>query len=88
MCKSARPVVRLLIHKDSPLLKGRLPINAEETERGTLATVDPVSYGALLASIGHLASLTAATQALIDAIEEASQAEASGETDPTTDEEG
>lgn len=72
MRKSPRPVVSILIDKDSPLLKGRLPINAEETTQGTLARVDPVSYGALLASIGHLITVEAAAQALIDAAKEAS----------------
>lgn len=88
MRKSTRPVVTILINKGSPLLEGRLPVNAEETGRGTYATVDPVSYGALLASIGHLASLEAATQALIDAIEEAARTESSEGTNPARDEEG
>lgn len=72
MRKSARPIVTILIDKASPLLKGRLPIYAEETKQGTLARVDPVSYGALLASIGHFLSVEAAAQALMDAAEEAS----------------
>jgi hypothetical protein len=53
-------------------MEGRLPVNAEETERGTLVKVDPVSYGALLASIGRFATLEAAARALIDAAREAS----------------
>jgi hypothetical protein len=72
MRKSPRPIVTLLISMDSPLMEGRLPVNAEETAPGILAKVDPVSYGALLASIGHFVTLKAATQALIDAAREAS----------------
>jgi len=72
MRKSPRPIVTLLIEKDSPLKEGRLPVNAEETTQGTLARVDPVSYGALLASIGQFITLNTAVQALIDAAREAS----------------
>jgi len=79
MRKSPRPIVTLLIDKDSPLMEGRLPVNAEETTQGTLARVDPVSYGALLASIGRFVTLKAAAQALIDAAREASLHQASNE---------
>ena len=79
MRKSPRPIVTLLIDKDSPLMEGRLPVNAEETTQGTLARVDPVSYGALLASIGRFVTLKAAAQALIDAAREASLPPSSSE---------
>lgn len=79
MRKSPRPIVTLLISKDSPLMEGRLPVNAEETEGGILVKVDPVSYGALLASIGHFVTLETAAQALIDAAREASLSPSSNE---------
>lgn len=79
MRKSPRPIVTLLIDKDSPLMEGRLPVNAEETTQGTLARVDPVSYGALLASIGQFITLKNAVRALIDAVREASLPPSSSE---------
>jgi hypothetical protein len=79
MRKSPRPIVTLLISKESPLMEGRLPVNAEETERGTLIKVDPVSYGALLASIGRFITLETAAQVLIDAAREASLSPSSRE---------
>lgn len=69
----------LLISKESPLMEGRLPVNAEETERGILVKVDPVSYGALLASIGRFVTIETAAQALIDAAREASLSPSSSE---------
>ena len=79
MRKSPRPIVTLLIDKDSPLMEGRLPVNAEETTQGTLARVDPISYGALLASIGQFITLKTAVQALIDAARDASLPPSSSE---------
>ena len=57
MCDRARSIVTLLIAPDSPLAKGRLPKSATEDENGILASFDPVSYGALRASIGEFIPL-------------------------------
>ena len=53
----SRPIVILLIEPDSPLAKGRLPKSASQDEAGIRADFDPVSYGALRASLGEFVSL-------------------------------
>jgi hypothetical protein len=53
----SRPIVTLLIAPDSPLAKGRLPKSTSQEEAGILAVFDPVSYGALRASIGEFIPL-------------------------------
>ena len=53
----SRPIVTLLITPDSPLAKGRLPKSASQQEAGIRAAFDPVSYGALRASIGEFIPL-------------------------------
>ncbi len=57
MCDRARPIVTLLIAPDSPLANGRIPKSATENEDGIRASFDPVSYGALRASIGEFIPL-------------------------------
>ena len=52
-----RTLVMLLIAPDSPLAKGRLPRGAAEDEEGIRAAFDPVSYGALRASLGEFIPL-------------------------------
>jgi len=53
----ARPIVTLLISPDSPLAQGRLPRGASQEEDGIQACFDPVSYGALRASLGEFIPL-------------------------------
>lgn len=53
----SRPIVTLLIAPDSPLAKGRIPNGAIDDEKGVRASFDPVSYGALSASIGEFIPL-------------------------------
>lgn len=57
MCDRARPIITLLIAPDSPLAKGRIPKIATDDEDGICASFDPVSYGALRASIGEFIPL-------------------------------
>jgi len=57
MCDRSRPIVTLLIAPDSPLAKGRLPKGASQEDAGIRAAFDPVSYGALRASLGEFISL-------------------------------
>ena len=52
-----RTLVTLLIAADSPLAKGRMPRGAAEGEEGIQASFDPVSYGALRASLGEFIPL-------------------------------
>ena len=52
-----RTIVTLLIAPDSPLARGRLPKGAAHDPEGILAAFDPVSYGALRASIGDFIPL-------------------------------
>ena len=52
-----RTLITLLIAPDSPLAKGRLPRGAAEDEEGIRASFDPVSYGALRASLGEFIPL-------------------------------
>jgi hypothetical protein len=52
MRQCPRTVMKILVEEGSPFSEGRLPINHEVTPDGIIARVDPVSYGALLASIG------------------------------------
>ena len=53
----SRPIVTLLIAPDSPLAKGRLPKSASLEAAGIRAAFDPVSYGALRASLGEFIPL-------------------------------
>jgi hypothetical protein len=53
MRQCPRTVMKILVEEGSPFSEGRLPINHEVTPDGIIARVDPVSYGALLASIGN-----------------------------------
>ena len=53
-----RTIVTLLIAPDSPLARGRLPKGAAHDPEGILAAFDPVSYGALRASIGDFIPLS------------------------------
>jgi hypothetical protein len=57
MCDRSRPIVTLLIASDSPLAKGRLPKSASQEQAGIRAAFDPVSYGALRASLGEFIPL-------------------------------
>jgi hypothetical protein len=61
----ARQVVTLLIDAESPLAKGRMPRGAIEGEEGIRASFDPVSYGALRASLGEFIPLQE-VQAMFD----------------------
>jgi hypothetical protein len=49
----ARTVIVLVVHNDSPLAEGRMPIDAVRDENGIRAKFDAVSYGALRASVGE-----------------------------------
>jgi len=53
MRQCPRTIIKILIEERSPLSEGRLPINFDNTPDGIIARVDPVSYGALLASVGN-----------------------------------
>jgi len=53
MRQCPRTIIKILIEEGSALSDGRLPINREVTPNGIIARVDPVSYGALLASAGN-----------------------------------
>ena len=57
MCPRPRPIITLSIRKDSKLTKGRLPLHQRETEESVVVKVDPVSLGALLASVGKQYSI-------------------------------
>ena len=57
MCPRPRPIITLSIRKDSKLTKGRLPLHQRETEESIVVKVDPVSLGALLASVGKQYSI-------------------------------
>jgi len=52
-----RTVIVLLIDHDSPMAKGRLPIDAVNEESGIKARFDAVSYAANRASIGEFIPL-------------------------------
>ena len=69
MCDRARPIVTLLIVSDSPLAKGRIPKSATENEDGIRASFDPVSYGALRASIGEFIPLLEVLAMFAEAIQ-------------------
>jgi hypothetical protein len=69
MCDRARPIVTLLIAPDSPLAKGRIPKMATELEDGIRASFDPVSYGALRASIGEFIPLLEVLAMFAEAIQ-------------------
>ena len=69
MCDRARPIVTLLIAPDSPLAKGRIPKMATELEYGIRASFDPVSYGALRASIGEFIPLLEVLAMFAEAIQ-------------------
>jgi|GEM_PF-5343945 len=73
MCKSPRPIITLLIDNDSPLAEGRLPIKATRSPQGIKARFDPVSYGALRASIGDVLLLEEVTEMMVAAAREASE---------------
>ncbi len=57
MCPRPRPIITLSIRKDSKLTKGRLPLHQRETDESIVVKVDPVSLGALLASVGKQYSI-------------------------------
>ncbi len=67
MRKSPRTIVNLLIEVGSPFFDGRFPINKVEIPDGIRARFDPVSLGALLASIGQFTPLAQAAAMLLDA---------------------
>ncbi|TET29876.1 MAG: hypothetical protein E3J69_12620 [Anaerolineales bacterium] len=69
MCDRARPIVTLLIAPDSPLAKGRIPKSATELEDGIRVSFDPVSYGALRASIGEFIPLLEVLAMFAEAIQ-------------------
>ena len=69
MCDRARPIVTLLIAPDSPLANGRIPKSATENEDGICASFDPVSYGALRASIGEFIPLLEVLAMFAEAIQ-------------------
>jgi len=52
-----RTLITLLIAPDSPLAKGRMPRGAAHEEKGIRGSFDPVSYGALRASLGEFIPL-------------------------------
>ena len=52
MRQCPRTIMKILVEEGSPFSEGRLPVNHEVTTDGIIARVDPVSYGALLASVG------------------------------------
>lgn len=54
MGKRTRPLVKLVIEKGSRLIDGRLPLARSERANGMEVVVDPVSFAALLASVGRL----------------------------------
>jgi hypothetical protein len=58
-----------LIAPDSPFAKGRIPKSATENEDGTIASFDPVSYGALRASIGEFIPLLEVLEMFAEAIQ-------------------
>ena len=58
--------MKILIEEGSPFTAGRLPVNHETTPDGIIARVDPVSYGALLASIGSYFPLEEVAAYMID----------------------
>jgi hypothetical protein len=60
-----RTLVTLLIAPDSRLAKGRLPRGTSKDEQGIRASFDPVSYGALRASLGEFIPLQE-VQAMFD----------------------
>jgi len=59
----------LLIAPDSPLAKGRIPKRATDDEDGIRASFDPVSYGALRASIGEFIPLLEVLAMFAEAIQ-------------------
>jgi hypothetical protein len=68
MCHRPRTLITLLIAPDSPLAKGRMPCGAEQQEAGIRASFDPVSYGALRASLGEFIALQEVQAMFEDAI--------------------
>ena len=84
----SRPIVRLLIAPDSPLAKGRIPNGATEDETGILASFDPVSYGALRASIGEFIPLVEVLAMFEDAINKKLEEDANEATNTQENEEG
>ena len=84
----SRPIVTLLIAPDSPLAKGRLPKSAIDDENGVRASFDPVSYGALSASIGEFISLVEVLAMFEGAINKKLEEDASETTHTQENEEG
>ena len=84
----ARSIVTLLIAPDSPLAKGRLPKSAAEDETGILASFDPVSYGALRASIGEFIPLVEVLAMFEGAINKKLEEDANEATNTQENEEG
>lgn len=68
-----RTIVTLRIAPDSPLARGRLPRGAARDPEGILAAFDPVSYGALRASIGDFIPLSEVTAMFEAAIQKKGQ---------------
>ena len=81
MCPRPRPIITLSIRKDSKLTKGRLPLHQRETEESIVVKVDPVSLGALLASVGRQVSL----QKIIEEFSEMAQKESDQPGKPKTE---
>ena len=68
-----RTIVTLLIAPDSPLATGRLPKGTAHDPEGIRAAFDPVSYGALRASIGDFIPLSEVIAMFEDAIQKKGQ---------------
>ena len=87
MCDRARPIITLLIAPDSPLAKGRIPKSATELEDGICVSFDPVSYGALRASIGEFIPLLEVLAMFAEAIEKRLEEDANEASDSHDNEE-
>ena len=83
----SRPIVTLLIVPDSPLAKGRLPKSTSQVEAGIQAVFDPVSYGALRASIGEFIPLLEVQAMFEEAIRKKLECDAAQTADPHSTEE-
>ncbi len=64
MSSRARRIITLIIEKGSPLAKGRLPVHRIERADSVQVKLDPVSFTALLASIGRLFTVAEAEQGM------------------------
>jgi hypothetical protein len=62
MARRARPFITLVIKHGSKLLEGRLPLARRKRSDGMEVDLDPVSFAALLASVGKLFSVDQVTE--------------------------